>query len=86
MTHGVRSGRTPKPACSRASALGGGMCYGHAAMDIDIRMVGPERHEEFVQPILLALGVVPSPERAERQRRLTELDTRIAALEYFRSI
>jgi predicted acetyltransferase len=50
-------------------------------MSIDIRLLGPERLEEFVQPILGALGVASSPERLERTRKLSEFDTRIAALD-----
>ncbi|UQA59458.1 GNAT family N-acetyltransferase [Polyangium aurulentum] len=50
-------------------------------MAIDIRLVGPERAEEFVQPILTAFGLSFSPERIARMRQLTEYDTRIAAFD-----
>jgi predicted acetyltransferase len=50
-------------------------------MAIDIRLVGPERLEEFVRPILGAFGMTFSTERIERMRQLTEYDTRIAAFD-----
>lgn len=50
-------------------------------MAIEIRLVGPERLDEFVRPILTAFGISFGPERVARLRQLTEYDTRIAALD-----
>ncbi|MDC3955745.1 GNAT family N-acetyltransferase [Polyangium jinanense] len=48
-------------------------------MTIEIRLLGPEHADEFAHPILTAFGLPPSPERAERSRRLPEFVTRIGA-------
>ncbi|MDI1445685.1 GNAT family N-acetyltransferase [Polyangium sp. 6x1] len=48
-------------------------------MSIEIRLLGPEHTDEFAHPILTAFGLPPSPERAERARRLPEFATRIGA-------
>lgn len=50
-------------------------------MPIEIRLLGPEQTEEFIKPLLTAFGVVFSPERAERSRRLPEATTRIVAID-----
>lgn len=50
-------------------------------MAIDIALVGPERHEELVQPLLTAFGLPADPERAARVRRLPEVMHRVAALD-----
>lgn len=50
-------------------------------MTIDIRLVGPERHDELTGPLLTAFGLRFDPERAERNKRLPELVQRIAAFD-----
>lgn len=50
-------------------------------MSIDVRLVGPEQHEDFIRPITTAFGMAISAERVEFQKRLTELDTRIGAFD-----
>jgi predicted acetyltransferase len=48
-------------------------------MPIDIRLLGPERFEDLIRPIMTAFGNSPNPERIEHMKRVIELDTRIAA-------
>lgn len=50
-------------------------------MPIDIRLLGPERLDEFLRPIQTAFGSSPSPERLEYLKRVIELDTRIGAFD-----
>jgi predicted acetyltransferase len=50
-------------------------------MTIEISLVGPEMHAEVTLPLRVAFGVPFDPERAERNKRLPELDQRIAALD-----
>jgi len=50
-------------------------------MPIDIQLLSPEHHEEFIRPITTAFGMALSPERIEYQKRIIELDTRIAAFD-----
>lgn len=48
-------------------------------MSIDIHLVGPEYAGDLIRPIETAFGLPPTPERLERTRSVTELDTRIVA-------
>jgi predicted acetyltransferase len=50
-------------------------------MTIDIRLVGAERHEEAVLPVMTSFGRVSSPERVERGQAVTEHDTRMVAFD-----
>ncbi|MBK9259259.1 MAG: GNAT family N-acetyltransferase [Polyangiaceae bacterium] len=50
-------------------------------MPIDIRLVGPDRIEDFIRPITTAFGTSVHPERLEYLKRVTELDTRIGAFD-----
>ncbi|EYF00429.1 GNAT family N-acetyltransferase [Chondromyces apiculatus] len=50
-------------------------------MTIDIRLVGPEQHAEFVQPLLTAFGLPVNPEAAQRTQQIEELTHRFAAYE-----
>ena len=50
-------------------------------MPIDIRLMGPERLEDFIHPIMTAFGGAPTLERLEYMKRVIELDTRIGAFD-----
>jgi len=48
-------------------------------MTIDIRLVGPEQHLEFITPLLTGFGAPIVPERVERMQRLADVTHRFAA-------
>ena len=48
-------------------------------MNIEIRVVGPEQHAEFITPLLTAFGAPIVPERLERSQRLADLTHRFVA-------
>ncbi len=48
-------------------------------MTIEIRAVGPDRHDDAAAAIVAALGIAPNPAFVERIRALPELDVRFAA-------
>ncbi len=50
-------------------------------MPIDIRLMPAEQLDKFIWPIQAAFGSVPSPERLEYLKRVTELETRIGAFD-----
>ncbi|AKT37609.1 GNAT family N-acetyltransferase [Chondromyces crocatus] len=50
-------------------------------MTIDIRLLGPEQHAEFVQPLLTAFGLPVDNERINHSQRVEELTHRFAAYE-----
>jgi predicted acetyltransferase len=50
-------------------------------MSIDIRPLGPDRHGEFIVPLLTAFGLPSVPERIAQAQRIPELDLRLAAFD-----